>query len=113
MAGTTDEGRRKFGEFVRESRIAAGFATQAKFAEYLTNRSLGSDGKPMLPVKESAINTLEAARYRQLMAIDPIIAVIESGVLKHKDGRVYTFDDAIAVLTGRLCPINDEVRSEV
>jgi len=105
--GMTDAGRRRLGEFITQTRIKAGHSSQSRFAAWLTETTKDEDGVPEIEVKESAVSSLEAGRYRNMLSPDTLMVIIDTKILKHKDGRAYTWDDAIAVLRGQFCPFED------
>lgn len=93
MTGVTDQGRKNFGKFLRQSREEAGITSQTALAEWLTL-------KTGIQVKPNQISRLEAAIWQDAINVNALIAIVESKLLRQNE-KPLTYQDVIDLMTGR------------
>lgn len=105
----TDEGKKKFGEFLKDCGTRLELTSEQAIAQFVTTES-------GIRVPPSAINAFVRADWQTNPNINYLNALLISGLLKFaphvKEGRSLEFNDIVAVFCGELDPFTGKCKGK-
>lgn len=101
----TDEGKKIFGEFLKQCGYRRGLTSDEAISKFITQET-------GIRIPESQINSLVSAHWKDKFKFDYLVALVASGLLQFEPeieaGRLLEYNDVMEIFRGHLNPFTGE-----